>query len=68
ASPEQALHGGEEYELLFCVRQGTRVPGKLEGLPLTRIGVIAAGTAGEIRLEGKPVTPAGFDHFTAKAT
>jgi thiamine-monophosphate kinase len=68
ASPEQALHGGEEYELLFCVRQGTRVPAKVDGLPLTRIGVISAGTAGEIRLEGKPLEPRGFDHFTAKAT
>jgi thiamine-monophosphate kinase len=63
ASLEQALHGGEEYELLFCVRQGTRVPTKLDGLPLTRIGVIATGSPGEIRLEGKPLAPEGFDHF-----
>ncbi len=35
----QALHGGEEYELLFTVRTGTRVPERFEGLPLTRIGL-----------------------------
>ncbi|HVV47982.1 MAG TPA: thiamine-phosphate kinase [Bryobacteraceae bacterium] len=63
ASPEQALHGGEEYELLFCVRHGTRVPAKLDGLPLTRIGVIASGAPGEVRLEGAPLEPKGFDHF-----
>ena len=63
ASPEQAVHGGEEYELLFCVRHGTRVPQKLEGVPLTRIGVIKAGSPGEVRLEGKPLEPKGFDHL-----
>jgi thiamine-monophosphate kinase len=63
ATPEQALHGGEEYELLFCVRQGTRVPAKLEGLALTRIGVITSGKPGEVRLEGKPLEPKGYDHF-----
>jgi thiamine-monophosphate kinase len=66
ASPEQALHGGEEYELMFCVRHGTRVPAKLDGLALTRIGVITSGSPGEIRLEGKPLEPHGFDHFRAE--
>lgn len=66
ASLEQALHGGEEYELLFCVRPGTKVPAKFDGLPLTRIGTIAAGTSGEVRLDGKPLEPRGFDHFRLK--
>ena len=64
ATPEQALHGGEEYELLFFVRPGTRVPTHFEGLPLTRIGMAIAGPAGEVRLEGKPLAIRGFDHFT----
>jgi len=63
ASPDQALHGGEEYELLFFVRSGVKVPPRFEGLPLTRIGVAAPGPAGEIRLEGKPLAVRGFDHF-----
>jgi thiamine-monophosphate kinase len=63
ATPEQALHGGEEYELIFCVRQGTRVPAILDGLALTRIGVITTGSPGEVRLEGEPLEPKGYDHF-----
>ena len=67
ATAEQALHGGEEYELLFCVRSGTKVPGQFEGLPLTRIGVAASGGAsGEIRLEGQILKVRGFDHFSPK--
>lgn len=63
ASPAQALHGGEEYELLFFVRHGARVPELFEGLPLTRIGVVTSGPAGEVRLEGKRLAIRGFDHF-----
>jgi thiamine-monophosphate kinase len=70
ATADQALHGGEEYELLFFVRAGTRVPARFEGLPLTRLGVAASGVAsgsipGEIRLEGKPLAVRGFDHFAS---
>lgn len=65
ASPSQALHGGEDYELLFTVRRGTAVPPAFEGLPLTRIGRIVRGAAGEIRLDGVPLKPGGYDHFRA---
>jgi thiamine-monophosphate kinase len=63
ASADQALHGGEEYELLFFVRSGAKVPAQFVGLPLTRIGVAAAGPAGEVRLQGEAVEVHGFDHF-----
>jgi thiamine-monophosphate kinase len=63
ASPEEALHGGEDYELLFTVPGGTRVPRHFQDVPLTKIGVMAAGVAGDIRLEGTPLAPGGFDHF-----
>ncbi len=66
ASLEHALHGGEEYELLFTVRPGTRVPGRFDGLPLTRIGTIFKGPAGEIRHNGMPLATLGFDHFSKK--
>jgi thiamine-monophosphate kinase len=66
ASVEDALHGGEEYELLFTVRAGTRVPPVFEGLPLTRIGVISKGTAGEIRHGGDILQALGYDHFQTK--
>jgi thiamine-monophosphate kinase len=63
ASLEQALHGGEEYELLFTVRAGTRVPPQFDGLPLTAIGSMVKGEAGAVRLHGIPLPPLGYDHF-----
>ena len=35
-----ALHGGEDYELLFTARPGKRVPSRIAGIPLTQIGHI----------------------------
>lgn len=67
ATLEQALHGGEEYELLFTVREGTRVPAELDGLALTRIGAIVKGSAGEVRFEGQLLPAKGYDHFRAQA-
>ena len=63
ATLEQALHGGEDYELLFTAASSARVPGRFEGLPLTRIGTIRKGPAGEVRLDGAPLEPLGYDHF-----
>jgi thiamine-monophosphate kinase len=63
ATLEQALHGGEDYELLFTVRPGTRVPADFGGLRVTRIGTIFKGPAGEVRCNGSPLAALGFDHF-----
>jgi thiamine-monophosphate kinase len=63
ATLAQALHGGEDYELLFTVRAGTRVPSRIEKLALTRIGAIRRGRAGRVTLGGQPLTPLGYDHF-----
>ena len=60
---EQALHGGEDYELLFTAPARTRVPPDFEGLPLTRIGVMRPGRPGAVELEGAPLAPLGYDHF-----
>ncbi len=35
-----ALHGGEDYELLFTARPGKRIPSQIGGVALTHIGVI----------------------------
>jgi len=35
-----ALHGGEDYELLFTAPPGKRIPARIAGVPLTQIGVI----------------------------
>jgi thiamine-monophosphate kinase len=63
ATLDQALHGGEDYELLFTVPPDTRVPPHFESLPLTRIGTVRRGRAGTVLLSGQPLTPLGYDHF-----
>jgi thiamine-monophosphate kinase len=66
ASMEQALHGGEDYELLFTVPGDLGVPPAFEGLALTRIGsmVRAADAGGTVFLDSKPLAAMGYDHFT----
>ena len=63
ATLEQALHGGEDYELLFTAPARARVPRDFEGLPLTRIGVMRPGRPGTVELEGAPLAALGYDHF-----
>jgi thiamine-monophosphate kinase len=63
ATLAQALHGGEDYELLFTVRRDARVPAAFEGIPLTHIGTLHRGSRGAVTLEGVPLAPLGFDHF-----
>ncbi len=65
ATLDQALHGGEDYELLFTVPAGARVPRRWAGLPLTRIGRIIRGRAGSVVLAGEPLKALGWDHFRA---
>jgi thiamine-monophosphate kinase len=40
ATLEQALHGGEDYELLFCAPASAKIPRRLGGVAVTRIGRI----------------------------
>jgi thiamine-monophosphate kinase len=63
ATGDQAIHGGEDYELLFTAPARVRVPRDFEGLPLTRIGVMRQGRPGAIELDGAPLEPLGYDHF-----
>jgi thiamine-monophosphate kinase len=60
---ERALTHGEDYELLFTAAPRRRVPATFNGIPLTRIGAIAAGKPGRITLNGKPLAPRGWDPF-----
>lgn len=55
ATIAQALHGGEDYELLFTARKA--VAGA------TRVGSIRKGRPGRVEFEGKPLAPLGYDHF-----
>jgi thiamine-monophosphate kinase len=58
ASLDRALHGGEDYELLFTM------PERLAAPPgTTRIGTIVRGRPGAVRFQGAPLEPRGHDHF-----
>ncbi|MBV9156262.1 MAG: thiamine-phosphate kinase [Acidobacteriaceae bacterium] len=63
ATLEEALHGGEDYELLFTASPKTNVPEKIGVLPITAIGFIRTGTPGRVLFKGRPLPPKGFDHF-----
>ncbi len=63
ATLEQALHGGEDYELLFTAPARAVMPETFEGLALTRIGTMRRGTAGAVQMDGKPLPPLGYDHL-----
>jgi thiamine-monophosphate kinase len=61
-----ALHGGEDYELLFTASTRKHVPARIAGVPITRIGRITRqkrvvligekGSRNELR-------PQGWEHF-----
>jgi thiamine-monophosphate kinase len=61
----RALHGGEDYELLFTAAPGKQVPKQLDGVALTQIGKITRGK--KVVLRGsKGITefePLGWEHF-----
>jgi thiamine-monophosphate kinase len=66
---ELALSGGEDYELLFTAKKEIleRVRAEMD-YPVTAIGKITSGEAGQIRLsdaDGKPVkiNKTGWEHF-----
>jgi thiamine-monophosphate kinase len=62
-----ALHGGDEYQLLFTVPQGHRVPAERKGVSLTLIGYIVDGDEVSIEYANGYMTelePAGWEHFT----
>ena len=46
ASLDQALHGGEDYELLFTAPAAHTIPKLIEGVPVSRIGELRRGSAG----------------------
>ncbi len=70
ASLEQALHGGEDYELLFAARPGVRMPRSIAGVPVTRIGEVLRRKIGQPRVMAKTgstleaLEPRGWQHFS----
>jgi thiamine-monophosphate kinase len=65
-SLELALHGGEDYELLFTAPRGKRVPARIAGLALTEIGVITRPSKIVLRNEkgvSRRLQAQGWEHF-----
>jgi thiamine-monophosphate kinase len=61
-----ALHGGEDYELLFTAPRARRIPSRIAGVPITQIGQITR--ARKIFLFnrqgiGYELEPRGWEHF-----
>ncbi len=63
ATLEEALHGGEDYELLFAAPPGKKIPRTIARLSVTQIGTIVKARPGLVRLDGRTLKPKGFDHF-----
>jgi thiamine-monophosphate kinase len=61
-----ALHGGEDYELLFTAPPRKRVPSSIAGIPITRIGHITRLRKILLRNGrgvGHKLEPLGWEHF-----
>jgi thiamine-monophosphate kinase len=55
ATFDQALHDGEDYELLYTAPPRVKAPG-------IRIGGMVKGKPGVVRFQGRVVRPIGYDH------
>jgi thiamine-monophosphate kinase len=70
ATLEQALHGGEDYELLFTAPPSARVPRRIAGIPVTRIGSMARRREGRAAValvtdDGhQMLAQRGWEHFS----
>ena len=63
-----ALHGGEDYELLFTAPHQKRIPPRIAGISIIQIGQIAKGDKAFLRSdEGTfPLKPKGWEHFKSR--
>ena len=67
-----ALHGGEDFELLFTVRPRDlrRLPKRVAGVPVTYIGDVTNRRGRVLLAEGPRVSklePGGFEHFRSRS-
>jgi thiamine-monophosphate kinase len=72
ATLEDALNGGEDYELLFTSppARNRQIPNEIGGVPITFIGTITPGRKVLLvnnDLEKRTLKPAGWEHFRGSA-
>lgn len=69
ATLAHALHGGEDYELLFAARPSVRLPRSIAGVPVTAIGCVLPRHTGSPTITlhtaqgSQPLVPHGWQHF-----
>ncbi|HEY3988770.1 MAG TPA: thiamine-phosphate kinase [Acidobacteriaceae bacterium] len=69
ATLEDALHGGDDYELLFTADAHARVPRSIAGVPVHRIGRMLRKKSGAPRMvlvkarQRSELKPEGWQHF-----
>ena len=70
ANLDYALHGGDDYELLFTARPETRIPKTIAGVAVTRIGRILPARGGRAAITvitpkgPRPLKAQGWEHFS----
>jgi thiamine-monophosphate kinase len=71
ATLAMALHGGEDYELLFTAPASARIPRKIAGIAITAIGRVLPLKTGRPRVilrtekGSEPLEPRGWEHFSS---
>ena len=60
-----ALHGGEDYELLFTAPRSKRIPSRIAGVPITRVGRITRSKKVLLMNRGEvsKLKVLGWEHF-----
>jgi thiamine-monophosphate kinase len=73
AGLQLALHGGEDYELLFTAPKRAKVPGRIAGVKITEVGEIGnrSDYSSAIQILGengkvRPLPQRGWEHFAGK--
>lgn len=70
ATLAHALHGGEDYELLFAAPPSVRIPRSIAGVGITAVGRLLACRAGRPAVTlltpsgAQPLAPRGWEHFS----
>jgi thiamine-monophosphate kinase len=67
---KDALHGGDDYELLFTASSRKHVPPRIAGVPVRLIGRISRGKKILLVEEGgkcSPLRPEGWEHFRGRS-
>jgi thiamine-monophosphate kinase len=69
AAMEDALHGGDDYELLFTAGANARMPRRIAGVPVRRVGTMLRRQAGRQQMtllkdgQRSELKPGGWQHF-----